>query len=87
MQTACGAASQEPVKTDETVKKPKPEKINNPYETNNPVKSGEDAVKSGEDAVTTDLPLDQDNTMLYIIIAAVLLLFIVAIGLIYFILK
>lgn len=90
MQTACGAAAQEPVKTDETdetVIKTKPEKNNNPYETNNPVKSGEDAVKSGEDAFTTDLPLDQDNTMLYIIIAAVLLLFIVAVGLIYFILK
>ncbi len=87
MQTACGA-SQAPVKTDETdetVKKAKSEKPRGPYETNDPVTKSDAAVKSDEDAVTTDLPLDQDNTMLYIIIAVVLLLFIITAGLIYFI--
>ena len=79
MQTACGA-SQEPVKTDETVKKAKPENTNSPYETNNPV-------TKSEDAVTPDESLAQDNTMLYIIVAVVLLLFIISAGLIYLFFK
>lgn len=81
MQTACGA-NQEPAKTTETTK---PSGTTKPYATNNPVTQDEAAVTQDEAAVTPGESLAQDNTMLYITIAVVLLLFIIAAGLIYFI--
>ena len=81
MQTACGA-NQEPAKTTETTK---PTGTTKPYATNNPVTQDEAAVTQDEAAVTPGESLAQDNTMLYITVAVVLLLFIIAAGLIYFI--